>query len=170
MDTKGYVRSLWSYCILIAFVEFVVSGGVVTASLSKGTPVSSVLLVTTLIFQLLAFPFIIGFTIPSVVTIIKKADMTLEIGKKSSESLAQLQSEFVPVLKSLKTGISDLSELVEKVKHGNGELKDTIRKAVGEARVLIKDGESEVEKFIFNKIDQFLSGALAQKEDENGQS
>lgn len=170
MNHRSMVRKVWLISILVAFLELILSSGLIASYLSRGTPISTVLLATTLVFQVVAFPFIIGFTVPSVLTIIIKADKTLEIGQKSSESLGQLQNEFVPVLKSLKVGISDLSELVEKVKHGNGELKDTIRKAVSEARVLIKEGESEVEKFLYDKIDKFLSGAFAQKEETSDQS
>lgn len=168
MNHKTMIRKVWWISGLIAFLVFAFSSGFIASHLSRGTDISKILMVTTLAFQVVAFPFIIGFTIPSVITIIAKADKTLEIGQKSSESLGQLQSEFVPVLKSLKTGITDLSELVEKVKHGNGELKDTMTKAFQEARAIVKDGESQVETFIYDKIDKFLAGAFAPKGDENG--
>lgn len=168
MNHKAFVRKIWTHCIVLAVTEFLISSGLIASFLSKGTPIAHILLVTTLVAQVVAIPFIIGFSVPAVLTMIVKMNLTIDMGQRSSDSLAQLQSEFVPVLKSLKTGISDLSELVEKVKHGNGELKDTVRKAVQEARVLVKDGESEIERYVFTKIDQFLSGAFAQKEGENG--
>ncbi len=172
---EASLRRIWRFSIAAAAVQVVAGISVLSFVLFSRGNVQLLGVISTVLFQILLVAFGIGFSIPAVMASMAKLNLTLEIGReslelgrKSANSLVQLQSEFVPVLQNLKTGISNLTELVEKVKHGNGELKDTVRKAVTEARGMIKEGESEVEKYIFEKIDRFLSGAFTPTEKENG--
>lgn len=168
---EASLRRVWRISLTFAGLQLLACLSVLLFVLFSRGNLQLLGIVSTVLFQILLVSFGIGFSVPAVMASMAKLSLTLEIGReslelgrKSANSLVQLQSEFVPVLQSLKTGITNLTDLVEKVKHGNGELKDTVRKAVSEARGVIKEGESHVEKFIFEKIDQFLSGAFTPTE------
>ena len=94
---------------------------------------------------------------------------SLKLGKESNDALQKMQGEFIPVLRDLEESIVNIREVVHDVKAGEGKVGDAIKKAVKEGRETFKDGESELETWVFNKVDAFLGDIFGEEKTEEGE-
>ena len=81
---------------------------------------------------------------------------SLKLGKESNDALQKMQEEFIPVLKDLEGSIVNIKDVIHDVKAGEGKVGDAIKKAVKDGRKTFQDGESELETWVFKKVDEFL--------------
>tara|TARA_Y100000034_G_scaffold100998_1_gene124947 strand:- start:233 stop:727 length:495 start_codon:yes stop_codon:yes gene_type:complete len=90
---------------------------------------------------------------------------SLKLGKESNDALQKMQGEFIPVLKDLEESIVNIRDVVHDVKAGEGRVGDAIKKAVKDGRKTFKDGESELETWVFKKVDGFLGDVFGESEE-----
>ncbi len=94
---------------------------------------------------------------------------SLNLGKESNDALQKMQEEFVPVLRDLEDSIVNIKDVIHDVKAGEGKVGDALKKAVADGRKTFRDGESELETWVFKKVDEFLGdvfGNESQEEEE----
>ena len=59
----------------------------------------------------------------------------------------------------------NIRDVVHDVKAGEGRVGDAIKKAVKDGRKTFKDGESELETWVFKKVDGFLGDVFGESEE-----
>ena len=174
------IKKLWKICIFSSVGIFSVSSVVMAAFLLAGHDPKAILTVFTLVFQVLVMTYALSFFIPLMLGSylkmgigIEMSKEGLEIGEKTSSTLNSVQKEVMPLIsdskdlaKKVHTVSDEITKIISQIQDGDKSLANTVKNAVAEARKAMKEGESQIEKWIWDRVDLFLEGVFGSSEEE----
>lgn len=189
------IRRIWKIGFYIAGGCFLFMASVVAVMLYIGKSTAEIVSAELLIVYIFLPAYAFGFVAPMLASSLTKmtlaVDMSregLEIGKDTSDAMTEFKNETKPLISDLKAVVAEVKPMIGKVgttidevkrvvddavkelKEGNGQLEGrvakTLRKALEDARVTIKETEGDFEKLIWNKVDKFLATVFEERQDE----
>jgi hypothetical protein len=126
------VRRLWKICILLASLIFFSTSGATLLMLRLGVEGPTVLVASTLFFQIVVVSYGMAFFVPAFLTSLKKLSLSIRMGfqsldmaKETVEAVKEVRSELRPV-------VDDLKYVTEQAK----PVVDRLNKAVVEDGIL----------------------------------
>lgn len=168
------MRRIWWFFGIGGVILFVIMSSTVFGLYMAGNDWDPIVTISTAIFQIVVLAYGMGFVLPYFLTFIMKFNVTmdmsqksLDIGNQTAERLCRMQEEVMPVVEDAKELsvevrklIEDVKSVIEHFKSGNGHLTKTAEKVVVEARKALKTAETELERVVWSKVDQFLGEAF----------
>jgi hypothetical protein len=125
-DHNRFIRRIWYGCIGMALLVFILTGGVVLGLFLSGHDSKKVVEVSTSVFQVLVLSYGLGFFVPAFLTSLLKMSLGvemsrkgLEIGEETSKVLAQLQRDFVPLLKDVQEVVGSARTVIDDIRQQN---------------------------------------------------
>lgn len=194
-EHNAQIKKIWQRCIAVAAVCFVLMvGTVITMKVLKyeGKDIVNV----QLIFVYMLVPsYVLGYIAPALAVSLMKMTLGVDMSRETSKDIHDFKEDIKPLINDATAVVAEVKPMVTEVRatidevkklfdqalrefrDGNGKLEDRVvtvlRKAIEEGRKLVRDGETELEKLIFDKIERFLAGVFNPPEktsDGNGEA